>query len=65
MGAADTGVERLLSVSEAAEMLGVPTSWIYSAAEGNRLPSFKLGKYRRFKASELTAWLEKQRGNGR
>lgn len=56
--------EELIDVEEAARILGVPRSWIYSSAEAGRIPSFRIGKYRRFKASELTRWLEGQR-NGR
>ena len=57
--------ERLLSVVEAAELLNVPPSWIYSASEAGRLPGYKVGKYRRFKLSELAAWLEGQRTEAR
>ena len=54
--------EELIGVTEAARLLGVPKSWVYSAAEAGRIPSFKLGpKYRRFRPGELLAWLEKQR----
>ena len=56
--------DELIGVDEAARLLGVPRSWIYSAAEAGRLPSFKVGKYRRFRCSELTAWLEDQRNGG-
>jgi excisionase family DNA binding protein len=56
-----TELERLLSVGEAAHLLGVKVSWVYGQAEAGRLPSFKLGKYRRFRPSELYAWLNQQR----
>ena len=54
-------IERLLSVGEVAERLGVAPSWVYTEAEARRLPSFKLGKYRRFRLSEILAWLETRR----
>ena len=56
--------EELIDVVEAARLLGVPRSWIYSAADAGRLPGFKVGKYWRFRCSELTAWLEEQRNGG-
>jgi len=57
--------EPLIGAAEAATLLGVPRSWIYANAEAGAIPSFKLGpKYRRFRVSELRAWLEAQRGDG-
>jgi excisionase family DNA binding protein len=55
--------ERLLSVGEVAQFLGVGESWVYGAAESNRVPSFRIGKYRRFRLSEILTWLEKQRAS--
>ena len=51
----------LLDPRQVAEMLNVPVSWIYSAAERGDLPSLKIGKYRRFRRDEIEAWLQKQR----
>ncbi len=56
--------ERLLTVKEVADMTGLPVSWIYSKAEDGTLPHFKLGKYLRFRVSEVTAWLETLRRGG-
>jgi excisionase family DNA binding protein len=53
--------EPLLSPRELAKALGVPVSWVYSQAEAGAIPSFKLGKYRRFRPSEVAAWLAEQR----
>ena len=53
--------EELIDPVEAARLLGVPRSWIYAAAEAGRIPSFRIGKYRRFRPSELRAWLDEQR----
>lgn len=52
--------DRILTVQEVAEMLRVPVSWVYEHVrrEGSdRLPHFKLGKYVRFRASAISAWL--------
>ena len=56
--------DALLDPRQAATFLNVPRSWVYSAAEKGTLPSFRIGKYRRFKKSELAEWLENQRANG-
>lgn len=58
--------EALLTVEDVARELNVKESWVYTKAEAGELPSFKLGRYRRFKRSEVLAWLESQRqcGNG-
>ena len=36
-------------------------SWWYRKAELGEIPSYKIGKYRRFKLSEVQAWLESHR----
>jgi excisionase family DNA binding protein len=40
---------------------GPPTSWWYARAEAGEIPSYKLGKYRRFRLSEIESWLAAQR----
>ena len=60
--------DSLLTVSEVAELLKVPVSWVYDRTRQrglNRLPGFRLGKYWRFDEAEIRAWLECQRsGSG-
>lgn len=58
----------LLSVEEVAELLQVPRSWVYERTRNrgnNRIPGFRLGKYWRFRAEDIFAWLERQRSGGR
>lgn len=55
--------ERLIDVKQLAEELGVPTSWVYSRTRErgpDTIPCLRLGKYRRFRLSEVMAWLEQQ-----
>jgi excisionase family DNA binding protein len=52
---------RYVGVKELVERYGPPASWWYTAAETGRIPSYKLGKYRRFRVDEVEAWLEAQR----
>ena len=58
------GEDALLDVAQAAAFLGVPRSWIYSRVEASEcdLPHFRVGRYLKFRASELFAYLEKNRG---
>ena len=50
-----------MTPKELAQDLGLPLSWIYAKAETGELPSFKLGRYVRFRESEINAWLEANR----
>lgn len=53
----------LLKPEDAAEMLGVPRSWVLDAARRNAIPHVRLGRYVRFDADELQTWW-KGRGQG-
>ena len=51
-----TQIECLMTVGDVADLLQVPVSWVYdrvrrSASE--RIPGIKLGKYWRFRRSEV------------
>jgi len=58
----------LLTAEELAERLSVPPSWVRektrvrsSLRDKDPLPVVRLGKYCRFKWSEIQAWLERQK----
>ena len=55
--------ERLITVKEASEILNVPRSWVYAKVESVDcdLPHFKLGRYIKFRESELLTYLETNR----
>ena len=38
----------LIDAEELAMRLNVPKSWVYASARSGRIPSVRLGKYRRF-----------------
>jgi excisionase family DNA binding protein len=66
--AAHTEVAReeshLLTVHEVAVMLQVPVSWVYGRMRKRsieRLPGYRLGKYWRFRQTEVLAWIQSQR----
>ncbi len=56
--------EPLLTVGYIARLFGVPVSWVYSKAEQGEIPSYKIGRYRRFVRAEIEAWLETQKQGG-
>ena len=55
--------ENLLSVNELAESLNVPKSWLYSRTRETgpgSIPRLRVGKYVRFRLSDVMEWLEKK-----
>ena len=53
-------MEPLLTIQDVAKLLRVPVSWVYDRLRKNApspLPGFKLGKYWRFRQTEIVAWL--------
>jgi len=54
-------VEALVDVQQLERLYGNPRSWWYQAAESGRVPSYRIGKYRKFRVSEIEAWLAGQR----
>lgn len=55
------GVERLLSMDEVAEMLGVPKRTIDNwRAVGKGPRGIVVGRWVRFRPTDVDAWLEKQ-----
>jgi excisionase family DNA binding protein len=54
----------LITIEEVAEILNVPVSWVYERTRrrsANRIPGFRLGKYWRFRETDVLAWIERQR----
>jgi excisionase family DNA binding protein len=57
---------RLLTAAEVAAQLGVPKTWVYEQARAGRIPTVALGRYRRFRAEAIAAWVEElERRDGR
>ena len=64
--AANDGMSRLLTVEEVAALLNVPRKWVYrrvalKAPEG--IPHVKVGKYLRFRETDLRDFVERLRRN--
>lgn len=51
----------LIDAQAAAELLGVPKSWVLAEARADRIPHVRLGRYVRFEPDELRAWWAKRR----
>ncbi len=60
-----SGRERLVTVEELAQWLGVPTATIYRwRYHGDGPPSYKVGRHVRFRAAEVEEWLTTVRSPG-
>jgi len=60
------GMSRLLSVEEVASLLNVPRKWIYRRVglkPPDGIPYLKVGKYLRFRESDLRDYVERLRRN--
>ena len=55
-----TGMERLLTPSEASELLGVSIATLYTWAYRGRIPVQKVGRALRFSPTALDTWLKTQ-----
>ena len=58
-GPVPPGAESLLTPQELAERLRVPRSWVYEQSRLGKLPTHHVGRYLRFRLSEV---LEQQQG---
>ncbi|MHB8656771.1 MAG: helix-turn-helix domain-containing protein [Solirubrobacteraceae bacterium] len=47
----------LLTADELAEILGVPTGWIYRQSRAGRIPTVKLGRYYRYRLEAIEQWI--------
>jgi excisionase family DNA binding protein len=64
LAAMSLAADALLTVEEVAEILRVPASWVYGRTRlrsRDRIPGFRLGKYWRFRETDVRAWIEKRR----
>ncbi len=38
-------------------MLGVPKTWVYEQSRAGRIPTVRLGRYRRYREEAIEAWM--------
>jgi excisionase family DNA binding protein len=50
----------LLVASEVAALLRVTTAWVYAETRANRLPHVRLGRYVRYRAAAIDAWVAEE-----
>ncbi len=48
----------LLTAAQVAQLLEVPTSWVYEQSRRGTIPTVTLGRYRRYRRDAIEAWLE-------
>jgi excisionase family DNA binding protein len=48
----------LLTADQVADLLGVPTSWVYEQSRKGRIPTVTLGRYRRYRPEAIEAWTQ-------
>jgi len=51
-------VSALLNAAEVANMLGVPTAWVYAQSRAGKIPTVKLGRYRRYRREAIEQWIQ-------
>lgn len=56
----NTVAEELMKVDEAAKFLGIKRWTLYSWTAQRKIPFVKLGKFVRFRVSDLRAWVDKK-----
>jgi excisionase family DNA binding protein len=57
--------DRMLSVDETAEMIGLSRSRVYQAWGQLGLTGYKIGSRLRFRESEVEAWIDSRKMTGR
>jgi excisionase family DNA binding protein len=50
----------LLVASEVAALLRMTTAWVYAETRANRLPHVRLGRYVRYRAAAIEAWIAEE-----
>jgi len=56
----ETGLEKLLTVQDISELLGVPKSYVYSLTHQKKIPHLKIQGHLRFKQTHIDEWLKSQ-----
>ena len=56
-GAGAAGIEPLLDAEETGRLLGVPASWVYTAARCGQFPCVRMGRNVRFRPADIREWI--------
>lgn len=57
--------EPFITVATLSRLLGVPSSWVYERTATGDIPHYRVGRYVRFRVSEVEAWLADERDSRR
>lgn len=57
-GTRPTVTDRLLGAAEVAGILGVSRRWVEDATRRGEIPSVRLGRFYRYRAESIAAWVE-------
>jgi excisionase family DNA binding protein len=55
----------LLTAEQVGQMLGVPKSWVWEQSRNGRIPTVRLGRYRRYRREAIERWIEELEDEGR
>jgi excisionase family DNA binding protein len=59
---ADPG--RLMTAKDVAELLAVPTSWVYAQSRAGAIPTLSCGRFRRYRRTAIEAWIAEAEKTG-
>lgn len=54
-------MESLIGINEVSDMLGVTRDYVYKLVQKNEITYYKVGRYLKFKPSEVEEWIEAKR----
>ena len=57
--------DQLFTAKDVAAWLNITEAWVQQQAREGDLPSIALGRYRRFRAADVQAWIDSKSSNGR
>lgn len=60
----EPSADKLLTASEAADLLSVPESWVREQTRLGLVPHIRLGRYVRYRRSAVLSWLDHQELGG-
>ena len=54
--------DKVVGIEEMAEILNVPTNWLYQRTRSGKIPCFKVGKYVKFNVKKVMQFYERKAG---
>lgn len=56
--------DRLMNAHEVAELLQVDVEWVRRHTRAGNVPCITLGRYRRYRRSDIVAWIDERSSGG-